>query len=176
MNTILEKRWKSTPTRSASPRFSFRRANRCRSAFKSKQSRGLGRDRRRSPDQSRDFGRRISLLDGGERFFEPGLFYAKDAFEGLDIIDRLRSEGPARRARPSSDRTEAFAQRDRVRTAAVRAVGAAPSISAVKSSTCRHSGAAVLGTADTRCHRRRGALAELRSQESLPFVVGRQKG
>ncbi|MBV8147539.1 MAG: homocysteine S-methyltransferase family protein, partial [Candidatus Eremiobacteraeota bacterium] len=32
---------------------------------------------------NRDFGRRIVLLDEGERFFAPGLFYAKDAFEGL---------------------------------------------------------------------------------------------
>src|SRR5579884_3694568 len=38
---------------------------------------------------NRDFGRRISLLDDGERFFEPGLFYAKDAFEGLQIMESL---------------------------------------------------------------------------------------
>jgi 5-methyltetrahydrofolate--homocysteine methyltransferase len=38
---------------------------------------------------NRDFGRRIALLDEGERFFEPGLFYAKDAFEGLQIMELL---------------------------------------------------------------------------------------
>ena len=35
---------------------------------------------------NRDFARRIALVEG-ERFFEPGLFYAKDAFEGLEIMD-----------------------------------------------------------------------------------------
>ena len=45
---------------------------------------------------NRDFGRRIALLDDGARFFEPGLFYAKDAFEGLDLVDALTSD-PQRR-------------------------------------------------------------------------------
>jgi 5-methyltetrahydrofolate--homocysteine methyltransferase len=43
---------------------------------------------------NRDFGRRIALLDEGKRFFEPGLFYAKDAFEGLELMDALTSGGP----------------------------------------------------------------------------------
>ncbi len=46
---------------------------------------------------NREFGRRISLLDEGQRWFEPGLFYAKDAFEGLEIMDVLTGE-PARDA------------------------------------------------------------------------------
>jgi 5-methyltetrahydrofolate--homocysteine methyltransferase len=37
---------------------------------------------------NRDFGRRIAYVDE-ERFFEPGVFYAKDAFEGLEILDSL---------------------------------------------------------------------------------------
>ena len=37
---------------------------------------------------NRDFGRRISMLDDA-RFFEPGVFYAKDAFEGLQIMEQL---------------------------------------------------------------------------------------
>ncbi|MFN2527909.1 MAG: methionine synthase [Candidatus Baltobacteraceae bacterium] len=41
---------------------------------------------------NRDFGKRIALLDEGSRIFAPGLFYAKDAFEGLDIMDKLTSE------------------------------------------------------------------------------------
>ncbi|MBV9270090.1 MAG: methionine synthase [Candidatus Eremiobacteraeota bacterium] len=62
---------------------------------------------------NRDFGRRISLIDG-ERFFEPGLFYAKDAFEGLDIMESLSD--PARRATLlERARKEAFATRDAVR-------------------------------------------------------------
>ena len=45
---------------------------------------------------NRDFGKRIALLDEGERIFAPGLFYAKDAFEGLDIMDKLTSEPSVR--------------------------------------------------------------------------------
>ena len=80
---------------------------------------------------NRDFGRRIALLNDGQRFFEPGLFYAKDAFEGLEIMDRLTSDGTARDAFVERIRDEAFAQRDRVRDA-VPAHAAAPAISAVK--------------------------------------------
>jgi 5-methyltetrahydrofolate--homocysteine methyltransferase len=81
---------------------------------------------------NRDFGRRISLLDDGERFFEPGLFYAKDAFEGLEIMDRLTNDGSARVAFVDRIRAEAFAQRDRARDGALS--HAAPvTISAVKS-------------------------------------------
>ncbi|HUN29484.1 MAG TPA: methionine synthase [Alphaproteobacteria bacterium] len=81
---------------------------------------------------NRDFGRRISLLDEGERFFTPGLFYAKDAFEGLEIMDRLTSEDTAREAFVERIRSEAFAQRDRARDGATTHVAAA-TISAVKS-------------------------------------------
>ncbi len=81
---------------------------------------------------NRDFGRRIALLDEGERFFEPGLFYAKDAFEGLDIIDRLTNDGTTRTAFVERIRAEAFAQRDRARNATVHQ-SEMPSISAVKS-------------------------------------------
>ena len=43
---------------------------------------------------NRDFGRRIAYASK-TRYFEPGVFYAKDAFEGLDIMD-----APDRRRRP----------------------------------------------------------------------------
>jgi 5-methyltetrahydrofolate--homocysteine methyltransferase len=81
---------------------------------------------------NRDFGRRISLLDEGERFFEPGLFYAKDAFEGLEIMDRLTSDGRAREAFRERMRAEAIAARDKARDAAPAAATAATT-SAVKS-------------------------------------------
>ena len=68
---------------------------------------------------NRDFGRRISLLEDGERFFAPGLFYAKDAFEGLDIMELLTSEAGARGKFVEQIRTEAFAQRDKARNATV---------------------------------------------------------
>jgi 5-methyltetrahydrofolate--homocysteine methyltransferase len=37
---------------------------------------------------NRNFGRRAALVDG-ETFYEPGVFYCKDAFEGLDTIDQI---------------------------------------------------------------------------------------
>jgi 5-methyltetrahydrofolate--homocysteine methyltransferase len=81
---------------------------------------------------NRDFGRRISLLDEGERFFNPGLFYAKDAFEGLDIMDRLTAGDAARDAFVEKIRSEAIAMNER-RKNAVAAPRSAPSISEVKS-------------------------------------------
>jgi 5-methyltetrahydrofolate--homocysteine methyltransferase len=62
---------------------------------------------------NRDFGRRIALLDGGERFFDPGLFYAKDAFEGLELMDALTGDAGRRGELVQRARREAFAQRDR---------------------------------------------------------------
>ncbi len=67
---------------------------------------------------NRDFGRRIGFLDDGSRYFEPGVFYAKDAFEGLDIMDRLTSE-PGRRGEFTLQiRTAAEGARDAARVAA----------------------------------------------------------
>jgi 5-methyltetrahydrofolate--homocysteine methyltransferase len=37
---------------------------------------------------NRRFGRRILLTDSGD-FYEPGVFYCKDAFEGLSTMDGL---------------------------------------------------------------------------------------
>jgi 5-methyltetrahydrofolate--homocysteine methyltransferase len=68
---------------------------------------------------NRDFSRRISFVDG-ERFFEPGLFYAKDAFEGLDIMDRLMS-APAERRTFERIRAEAEHARELSRNAAAPA-------------------------------------------------------
>ncbi|MGB8965846.1 MAG: methionine synthase [Candidatus Cybelea sp.] len=70
---------------------------------------------------NRDFGRRIALLDDGTRFFEPGLFYARDAFEGLDLVDSLTSDPQRRRELLERTKTEAFAQRDRPRSLPVAA-------------------------------------------------------
>jgi 5-methyltetrahydrofolate--homocysteine methyltransferase len=61
---------------------------------------------------NRDFGRRISLLDEGERFFEPGLFYAKDAFEGLQIMETLTGDPQGRTKFVERARSEAFNLRD----------------------------------------------------------------
>jgi 5-methyltetrahydrofolate--homocysteine methyltransferase len=40
---------------------------------------------------NRDFGRRTAFAP--EHFFDPGVFYAKDAFEGLDLLDTLSDAG-----------------------------------------------------------------------------------
>src|SRR5688572_13090430 len=37
---------------------------------------------------NRNFGRRAALVDG-EVFYDPGVYYCKDAFEGLDTVDAL---------------------------------------------------------------------------------------
>ncbi|MGZ3553708.1 MAG: methionine synthase [Vulcanimicrobiaceae bacterium] len=82
---------------------------------------------------NRDFGKRISLLDDGKRFFEPGLFYAKDAFEGLDIMELLTSDPAAREAFIERVKREAFAQRAAQRDGAAGAVSSHAKVSAVKS-------------------------------------------
>src|SRR5438876_7176762 len=43
---------------------------------------------------NRNFGRRAALVDG-EVFYEPGVFYCKDAFEGLDTMNALIDPGQA---------------------------------------------------------------------------------
>ncbi len=69
---------------------------------------------------NRDFSRRISFVDD-ETLFEPGLFYAKDAFEGLDIMDRLMSNPADRQVFIERIRSEALRARDIARTPAATA-------------------------------------------------------
>ncbi|HEY4442560.1 MAG TPA: methionine synthase [Candidatus Elarobacter sp.] len=71
---------------------------------------------------NRDFGRRTAFAP--DRFFDPGVFYAKDAFEGLELLDALTDE----RARTSLvDRlrgeAEALRAKDAGATAAPSANG-----------------------------------------------------
>ncbi|MFN2448772.1 MAG: methionine synthase [Candidatus Baltobacteraceae bacterium] len=80
---------------------------------------------------NRDFGRRIVLLDDGERFFSPGLFYAKDAFEGLQIMESL-AEPAAREQLVERAKSEAFRLRDAARNTVV-AASAPVTVSSVKS-------------------------------------------
>jgi 5-methyltetrahydrofolate--homocysteine methyltransferase len=68
---------------------------------------------------NREFGRRIAFV--GDRYFDPGVYYAKDAFEGLDIMDRLTGDPEARAAFERERRAEA----ERAREAAHVAVSAA---------------------------------------------------
>ena len=55
---------------------------------------------------NRNFGRRAALVDG-EVFYEPGVFYCKDAFEGLDTVNLL-ADPKARPALVQRIRQEAF--------------------------------------------------------------------
>jgi 5-methyltetrahydrofolate--homocysteine methyltransferase len=57
---------------------------------------------------NRDFGRRTAFAP--DRFFDPGVFYAKDAFEGLDLLDIL-SDATARATLVQRVRGEAEALR-----------------------------------------------------------------
>ncbi|HEX3671536.1 MAG TPA: methionine synthase [Candidatus Cybelea sp.] len=70
---------------------------------------------------NRDFGRRIALLDDGSRFFEPGLFYARDAFEGLEVMDALTSDPQRREQLVERAKREAFEQKERRREPVLRA-------------------------------------------------------
>jgi 5-methyltetrahydrofolate--homocysteine methyltransferase len=67
---------------------------------------------------NRDFGRRIGFLDDGVRYFEPGVYYAKDAFEGLEIMDALTAPEARRTAFARRAKDEAERARDAKRTAA----------------------------------------------------------
>ncbi|MBZ0281627.1 MAG: methionine synthase [Anaerolineae bacterium] len=81
---------------------------------------------------NRKFGRRILFLDETQQPYEPGVFYCKDAFEGLHVMDKLVSDG--RSAFVSQVITEAYeeigkpAPVKRERKAAASTVKPAPSI------------------------------------------------
>jgi 5-methyltetrahydrofolate--homocysteine methyltransferase len=66
---------------------------------------------------NREFGRRIALLDEGKRWFDPGLFYAKDAFEGLEIMDVLTGDPSRREKFVEARKQEAFASQATARAA-----------------------------------------------------------
>ncbi|MGP6188939.1 MAG: methionine synthase [Vulcanimicrobiaceae bacterium] len=78
---------------------------------------------------NRDFGRRIAYVaspegDAAARYFEPGVYYAKDAFEGLEIMDALTAPPERRNAFVQRVRDEAVHARDNPRAPVpVRAAG-----------------------------------------------------
>jgi len=71
---------------------------------------------------NRDFGRRTAFAP--DRFFDPGVFYAKDAFEGLDLLDTLGDEA-ARTTMVARVRreSEALRRKDSAASAAPSASG-----------------------------------------------------
>jgi len=81
---------------------------------------------------NRKFGRRILFLDETQQPYEPGVFYCKDAFEGLHVMDKLVSD--ERSTFVSQVITEAYeeigkpAPRKRERSTQASTVQPAPSI------------------------------------------------
>jgi 5-methyltetrahydrofolate--homocysteine methyltransferase len=61
---------------------------------------------------NRAFGRR-ALFVGPGQIYEPGVFYCRDAFEGLETMDRLAGDPAARLALVEQIRREALAEADR---------------------------------------------------------------
>src|SRR3712207_3240550 len=63
---------------------------------------------------NRNFGRRILYPKGTEsdEIYEPGVFYCKDAFEGLNVVDQL-VEGEAREQLVAKIRDEAKTLREK---------------------------------------------------------------
>jgi 5-methyltetrahydrofolate--homocysteine methyltransferase len=75
---------------------------------------------------NRKYGQRIGFLPDGE-YYDPGVFYAKDAFEGLDIMDKLsepewRGEFVAKTRRSAEEYMEREEGRARAVPTAVRPV------------------------------------------------------
>ncbi|MDQ6929238.1 MAG: methionine synthase [Candidatus Eremiobacteraeota bacterium] len=72
---------------------------------------------------NRDFGKRIAMLDDGARVFAPGLFYAKDAFEGLDIMDKLTSAPDVRKSFVEKMKSDAVTYENAAKAAPAPAAG-----------------------------------------------------
>src|SRR5437762_8874413 len=77
---------------------------------------------------NRNYGRRISFIEG-ERQYAPGVFYAKDAFEGLEIVDRLSrpEERAAFTERIKQDAFQIFEREAKIEAALAKAVSRQPS-------------------------------------------------
>ena len=123
---------------------------------------------------NRDFGLRALYPDGKESddVYEPGVFYCKDAFEGLAMMDQLvdadgaraaRREGPRGRAPSCARRARSRGARHRRRHRALRRAH-------------RHPGprAAVLGRARDRGRPRRG-LPPPRHARAVQAALGRPR-
>lgn len=66
---------------------------------------------------NRAFGRR-ALFVGPDQLYEPGVFYCRDAFEGLETMDRLAGDPAARLALVEQIRREALAEAGRATASA----------------------------------------------------------
>jgi 5-methyltetrahydrofolate--homocysteine methyltransferase len=72
---------------------------------------------------NRNFGRRAAMVEG-ERYYEPGVFYCKDAFEGLDTMNALTAGDEAARLR-ARVKAEAFEFREQSAALEARAAASA---------------------------------------------------
>ncbi len=79
---------------------------------------------------NRKFGRRILFLENGDVPYAPGVFYCKDAFEGLDVMEQLSGD-PVRRA-DFVENNQAEAVEEMEKPAPVRRARVAGGVSAVK--------------------------------------------
>ena len=106
---------------------------------------------------NRDFGRRLLYPHGKESddVYEPGVFYCKDAFQGLDTMDQLVEPRRARGARREDARRGAQAARE-ARGRGRRAAGDRRLGALVRAHGHPDPGAAVLGRARGRGGPRRG--------------------
>ena len=125
---------------------------------------------------NRDFGRRIALLDDGQRTFAPGVFYAKDAFEGLDIMDVLTGDEERRRGfveRVKGEAVRAQAKlREPVRPASENRISAVKSV-VVEPPQPPFWGARTLAEIDVR---ELWECFDLKSLYRLSWGAGNQKG
>ena len=74
---------------------------------------------------NRRFGRRALFVDG-ERAYESGVFYCKDAFEGLETMDALQDAGAARGVRRAARSTTRATTSSCARTSARTSRAASP--------------------------------------------------
>ncbi len=87
---------------------------------------------------NRSFGRRILFVDeqtpeATPQPFEPGVFYARDAFEGLEIMDKLTSDASARTQFVQRVQQEALSERQK-KTAKVETASSSPATALVQPS------------------------------------------
>ena len=144
---------------------------------------GAGRARSRVPDRRRrrrDQPRfraadRVLDVDGRARAFEPGVYYAKDAFEGLEIMDRL--VGVARRARSVPPRDARRGARDARARPLGRTAPLPPTAARARETLATADvprppffGPRVVDDVDVR-----DAVAALRPAQPLPALVGRRE-
>ena len=125
---------------------------------------------------NRAYGQRILFVgdEGSEAPYDPGVFYARDAFEGLEIMDQLTDDAKrdrADRAHPEERRTPRARSRP---SAPAQGRRAGRRRRAVERPARAEADAAVLGSARAGSRRRRGCGGVPGPQRALPWALGRR--